>query len=250
MALRYAMETDRIASRGDLKNIPSFGQKMLLKKRIRGRRHQSQHLRRLDTSHLAWNATDIVCSEGMDPGESLRTSSGTWRSMSFCPLVTEPKVWRIIATEDGLADEDRGLMLVYVDEEWELGTREWLNAQRAVRFLGKGIMKVPPTIFLDQEDYIRDLLQKNGTDNSYGSGVPIAYNQVSRLQEENGEKDAESIRQAQKATGELMWVGTRTRPDLMYSLSYTSRYTLKSPTVIEVGAQTRRYLRNEGGEAC
>ena len=34
MALRYMTETDRMARRGDLKNIPAFAQKILVKKRI------------------------------------------------------------------------------------------------------------------------------------------------------------------------------------------------------------------------
>ena len=185
------------------------------------------------------------------------------RTMSFCPLVTDPNVWKITASGDGLIDEARGLMLVYVDDllilgprelvqrclqrisqEWELSKPEWLNELSAVRFLGMGIMKVPCGVFLNQEDYIRDVLRKNGEELSYGSGVPITKDQTTRLEEEGGEKDAESIRLAQKATGELMWVATRTRPDLMFTLSCMSRYTLKSPAVVvEVGAQARRFLK-------
>ena len=184
------------------------------------------------------------------------------RQMSFSPLVTDPNVWKILASGDGLSDEEWGLVLVYVDDlmvlglertvrrclervsqEWELSAPEWFNHQKAIRFLGIGILKVPENIFLSQEDYIRDLLQKNGEEGARGSGVPITKDLMSRLEEEGGEKDAEGIRMAQKATGELMWVCTRTRPDLMFVMSCMSRYTLKCPAaVVEVGAQTRRFL--------
>ena len=175
--------------------------------------------------------------------------------MSFVPLLTDPNVWKIMASGEGFYDEERGLMLVYVDElmllgpertvrkclerisqEWELSTPEWLNRLKAVRFLGMGVLKVPQGIFLSQEDYIKELLQKNGEEETYGSGVPITKDQVAKLEVDDDEKNAESIRLAQKATGELMWVCTSTRPDLMYTMSCMSRYTLKSPlAVIEVG---------------
>ena len=45
------------------------------------------------------------------------------------------------------------------------------------------------------------------------SGVPITKDQSQRLEEEDPQKNAESVRLAQKATGELMWLGTKTRPD-------------------------------------
>lgn len=139
-----------------------------------------------------------------------------------------------------VTEDVRGLVLVNVDDlmvlgrretvkrweritqEWELSTPEWLNSERAVRFLGMGILNDSQGIFLNQEDYLRDLMQKNG-EKGHCSGVPVTKEQVSRL-EEGEEKDAESVRLAQKATGELRWVGTRTRPHLMYTLSCMSRY--------------------------
>ena len=76
--------------------------------------------------------------------------------MSFCPLVTDPNVWKIVASGDGL-NEEWGLMLVYVDDlmilgprktvqrcldrialVWEISAPEWLNSWKAVRFLGIG----------------------------------------------------------------------------------------------------------------
>ena len=184
--------------------------------------------------------------------------------MFFQPLSTDPNVWKIMAEGICFEDEERGLMLVYVDDlmilgptstvreclkriarEWETSEPEWLNSRTAVRFLGMGILKTTNGIFLGQEDYVRDLMQKNMEENGAESGVPITKEQMQRLEDEADQpRDPETIRLAQKATGELMWVGTRTRPDLMYTLSCMSRYTLKSPAVvIEVGAQARRYLR-------
>ena len=153
--------------------------------------------------------------------------------MFFQPLSTDPNVWRIVAEGKCFLDEERGIMLVYVDDlmilgpeqtvreclkrisqEWEISEPEWLNSKNAVRFLGMGIRKLPEGIFLGQEDYLKDLMQKNAEEGAAMSGVPITKDQVLRLEEEEegSSKDAETVRLAQKATGELMWVGTRTRP--------------------------------------
>ena len=49
---------------------------------------------------------------------------------------------------------------------------------------------------------------------------------------------------AQKATGEIMWLGTKTRPDLTFTLARMSQSTLKTPKeVTAVGVQARKYLR-------
>ena len=74
--------------------------------------------------------------------------------------------------------------------------------------------------------------------------MPITKDQSQRLEEEDPQKTVESVRLAQKATGELMWLGTKTRPDLMFTLARMSQSTLRSPKeVVTVGAQARKYLR-------
>ena len=55
---------------------------------------------------------------------------------------------------------------------------------------------------------------------------------------------AAEVRSAQKVTGEVMWLLTRSRPDLMYAMSKMCQNTLKNPLeVMEVGNQVMKYLR-------
>ena len=54
---------------------------------------------------------------------------------------------------------------------------------------------------------------------------------------------------AQKVTGELMWMVTKSRPDLMFLLAKMSQSTLKSPReVASVARQAWKYLRRTGKE--
>lgn len=53
----------------------------------------------------------------------------------------------------------------------------------------------------------------------------------------------EMVKSAQKAVGELLWLVTRTRPDLMYSVSRLSAATLSQPDwVMEAASQVWGYL--------
>ena len=55
----------------------------------------------------------------------------------------------------------------------------------------------------------------------------ITKDQTAAL-DEDPEKTPEDIRLAQKATGELMWLGTKSRPDLIYTLSRMAQALLRS----------------------
>ena len=55
--------------------------------------------------------------------------------------------------------------------------------------------------------------------------------------------DAETLRRAQQITAALLWVQTRTRPDLSYIVGATSRWLHKRPGyVIELGEHALKYL--------
>ena len=166
----------------------------------------------------------------------------------FEPMVSEPNLWRILQREETKQDSQRGLMLVYVDDllilseerivqsvidtistKWEVSVPEWLNPERSTKFLGVEIWEFEEGVFLNQEKYLIDVLRRNGQEEGVVSGLPITKDQAQKLEEEDTERTSEEVRLAQKATGELMWMVTRSRPDLMFTLSKMSQATLKAP---------------------
>ena len=181
----------------------------------------------------------------------------------FEPMISEPNLWRVMKKEKVVQDSQRGLMLVYVDDllilsedkvvrgaievisqRWEVSSPEWLNEENPTKFLGVEIWEFEEGIFVNQEKYLVDVLRRNGQEEGVMSGIPITKDQVQRLEEEDEGKTLEEVRLAQKATGELMWMLTRSRPDLMFALSKMSQSTLKSPKeVLKVAEQTWKYLR-------
>ena len=207
----------------------------------------------------------------------------TWKigkeEFYFESMTSEPNLWKIMQKEKVSQDVQKGLMLVYVDDllvlskeevvrgaiqtissRWDVSEPEWLNEIKPTKFLGVEIWEFPEGIFLNQEKYLMDVLRRNGQEEGLLSGIPITKDQLQRLEVEDEARTIEDVRQAQRVTGELMWMVTRSRPDLMYALSKMSQSTLRSPKeVLKVAAQVWKYLRKtkveglwlrrEGGKA-
>ena len=63
--------------------------------------------------------------------------------------------------------------------------------------------------------------------------------------EDDAEKTVEKVREAQRIVGELTWLVTRCRPDIMYVMSRISRWTTRRPSkVIAAAPQIWKYLAN------
>ena len=136
-------------------------------------------------------------------------------------------------------------LLQRLREEWELSKPEWLSEKEAVRFLGMDLWKDSEGFFITQELYVADLLHRRKEEDGPTSGIPITKDQAARLEDVPIEvPKLEEVREAQKITRELMWLLTRSRPDLMHVMSKMCQNTLKNPTeVMEVGKQVMKYLR-------
>ena len=130
-----------------------------------------------------------------------------------------------------------------LEERFTLATPEWVTGKKTVTFCGFEISKTDGTdqgYALGQEKYIRDLMDKHNINQTAGVPCPKV--------EEGPEEPAENLqgpvlRAAQQLCGELMWLTTRTRPDVAYTVGVVSRLLHKRPGyVVEVGQQCLKYL--------
>ena len=189
-----------------------------------------------------------------------------------CRLVqfqAEPNLWRIQEEKEEILEEGRvttkGLMMVYVDDlfavgeedtikelieaiqkEWQTSQPEWVSKE-PVRFLGMEIKKVKTGEeeggVATQHNYTRDLLRRNlGSEEETWKKrkIPMMKDIIPEV-EEDPTKD--QIREAQRVTGELIWLVTRTRPDLMFVVSRMASQVLRSPCwVKDMASQVWGYL--------
>ena len=153
----------------------------------------------------------------------------------FEPLDSEPNLWKLLEVDaDGREGTLLGLMMTYVDDIFTVGSRplveavikeiqatwtssppEWIGTE-PVRFLGMEVSTFKDENNLEvwhvsQKSYIQELV---GSDPKLKMKViPITRDQCTpSVPSEPPTIDA--VRLAQKEVGELLWVVTRTRPDL------------------------------------
>ena len=162
---------------------------------------------------------------------SWKGETGQHRRLAPTP---EPHVWSIEEMEKTSNGEKWfviGNMGVYVDdlllvapnnileetlgaleERFALATPEWVTGAKTVTFCGYEISKTDQGYALGQEKYIGDLIDKHNIKQTAGIPCPNGPEEPS----EN--LTGPVLRAAQQLCGELMWLTTRTRPDVAYTV--------------------------------
>ncbi|CAE7330290.1 GIP [Symbiodinium natans] len=160
-----------------------------------------------------------------------------------------------------------GLLVLYVDDflilsdtnvaqaihahlqnvlKWECDPLSTATPDRPLRFLGVNIRPLPddgtsgPGFSLEQEAYIEEVLRGHGFTGP-GSRVACSKELLCEAFEEN--PNQQDIRDAQKATGEALWVSQRSRPDISFVVNYMSSMSTRAPKqVLLVAERLFRYL--------
>ena len=197
-------------------------------------------------------------------------------------LETDAAVWKLVkdaphkTVEDYMADEAVGLIVVYVDDVMFLGDEKvilamylWVTEggegekggwkcsalefvrEKPIRYLGMELrwrVEGKFTFFhASQGGYIEDLLREYHVDQDAVSRVPATREAIPlEFDDEEGKCSApsdEMVRLAQKAAGELLWLSTRTRPDLSFAVCHVCSFATKKPEAAwKLAELTRRYL--------
>lgn len=199
--------------------------------------------------------------------EEMKVELEDGRFLELKALESEPNLWKIQRGEEGLQEEPEllGLIMTYVDDMFFVGEEKivklmiqemrrcWKTSEpemvgkKSIRFLGMDVHveKNEETgfeeWFVSQESYIRDLIAKEEVAEKR---IPISREQSAELSCPEPEPQLEDVRGAQKVVGELLWLLTRSRPDLMFAMSKLCASVLRSPKkVIEISSQVKGYLK-------
>ena len=174
-----------------------------------------------------------------------------------CHLVptAERHVWKI--QKKAHPGDDFGFLLTYVDdmlmlgegehvraltkklgEVWECSPPEFLEEASGMRFCGFEFVKREGGIKLSQRGYTKDLLSRYNIES--GETVPLP-----KLPDDDEveEYETQDLRAAQSMVGELLWLSTRTRPDLCFAIGVLGRMVHKKPKLVkELSFHVLRYL--------
>ena len=192
---------------------------------------------------------------GMHRDEMFRSFKWTCNNEKLRLVETpERHLWRIV--KDG-TQEERGYLCSYVDdllvageqavvestikrieEQWACSDPEYINKEKNIRFCGYELRwNHNDDLLLMQPSYVMDLLNKYQVEGCESEPCPKITH------DENEDYTAETLRAAQQITGELLWVQTRTRPDLSYVVGAMSRWLHKRPGyVAQLGHHAMKYL--------
>eukprot|EP00439_Symbiodinium_sp_Y106_P050041 s545_g6.t1 len=167
-----------------------------------------------------------------------------------------------------------GLMVLYVDdiayfsteaivlaihafvvEEWPASELEWITEANTVRYLGVEIGREVRTnengeayrvYTIGQAAYIQDLLRAYNMVDVTPTALPVPKEWIEQAENDDEPEvdyDEQTLRQAQRVVGEMLWLGTRTRPDLMFVISHAASLVSKKPShVVRLGTRLLAYL--------
>ncbi|CAE7803587.1 RE1 [Symbiodinium sp. CCMP2592] len=175
---------------------------------------------------------------------------------------TDENLWRV--TYQG-EDTILGLVLVYVDDilmlsekeivktiyqwlvsDWKCSNLEWAE-EDSLRFLGIELRVFGGGVHLSQTGYVRDLLRQHGMPEEVGATltVPCAREWLQDADSDEEPETAEeaTVRMAQKATGEALWLSTRSRPELAHAVGCMASLALRRPLrALEISKRVMKYL--------
>ena len=180
-------------------------------------------------------------------------------------LTSEGNVWSM-RLQDGSCI---GHLLVYVDDmllltepevahsfidwlrkTWECTGLKEATALEPLRFLGVDIYaeldKEDKVVgySLAQEFYISELLRTHSVQPNPKTSAPVPKEWVREVPQQEDFAEHE-LREAQRITGELLWISQRTRVDISYSVGMMSSWVAKYPRqVSKIGHRILEYLAN------
>ena len=176
-------------------------------------------------------------------------------ALALQQMVTEPNMWRIVKYTPGPFDATQaeqfcGILIIYVDDllllgepavldslvdtiqsTWEISSPEEIDNVTRVRFLGTELFREGRRWWVTQKNYLQDSLNCNlGPQPWTKRKVPMLAEPDSRQDPPN--HNLETTREAQRVVGELVWVATRSRPDLSCSVTRLASLISRDPQLV------------------
>ena len=173
----------------------------------------------------------------------------------------EGNLWQVIACPTNEEEYAAGYVAVYVDdllavgrddvvrsvlkrimEEWKCSEPEFVQEGRWMKYCGFELSwgNAESELIIGQEAYTLDLLSRHEPAVHKATPLPGGL-----CDDPEDNPTAEQIKSAQGLVGELLWLSTRTRPDLSFAVAWLGRGVGKYPArVCEYGRHVLGYVTN------
>ena len=165
--------------------------------------------------------------------------------MLRCPQTQELLALLSVYVDDLLLSADTEVSAAVweaIQSTWKISTPVYATAKDGLKFCGFELHQDDTGLRVSQQSYIRSLLDKYP--NIQGE-VSVPYAKECENQELKPTASIERIRYAQALVGEILWVATRSRPDLSFAVSRIGQLITKdTEQAIQRAEDTVRYLRH------
>ena len=165
-------------------------------------------------------------------------------------LESESCIWLVKSEKD---EDIHGALVTYVDDllllgsdevaiewvkeiqrKWEVSEPEKVEEDKPTRFLGMELSRSKEGGWsAKQEAYTKDLLLRNlgpEPEKWPTRKIPVAKeDEMEQELKEEIERTFGEVKEAQRVVGELIWLVTRCRPDIMYATALMAALTTKKP---------------------
>eukprot|EP00435_Cladocopium_sp_Y103_P018479 s2475_g4.t1 len=179
----------------------------------------------------------------------------------------DDNIWRMVETNDVTGEQHWvGLMSIYVDDllfaaekssleaaarsienVWTLSPLETTEEGKVIKYCGFELEKAPcgDGFLVSQRKYEKEMLQRFGIEKS----TVFPNFRLTEEDEFPGENlNPVDIKTAQSMAGALLWLTTRTRPDIALSVAAACRLTTKNPLKsIEISTAVMSYIHGVQG---
>ena len=130
-----------------------------------------------------------------------------------------------------------------IRSKWDTSQPQFASNEGGILFCGLEIHDTGNRLHIHQKKYLADLLNRyptiTGEASQPGLKEPENYEPC-----DNAQTDITRIRLAQKLAGELLWIATKTRPDLVYITSRIGQIVTRNVEfAIQLAYNALRYLR-------
>ncbi|CAE7296882.1 RE1 [Symbiodinium sp. KB8] len=178
--------------------------------------------------------------------------------------VSESELW--LLREDG-TNELYGLLVVYVDDlmylaeptvveqlhkaitsMWPASSLEWIDNLKGVRYLGVEIKQDPTSkaFSISQQAYIAELLRAHNMQDTAHTQLPVPREWLESVElGRDGEVEftEADLKLGQRFVGEALWLATKTRPDILYTVNAMASHVARRPLqIIKMGERLMAYL--------
>ena len=135
-----------------------------------------------------------------------------------------------------------------IDQAWKCSPGDVVEENSPeVAFCGICIQKTTKGIYVHQRPYTNDLLKKHQMDGCTSTKILLdkeTEEDKENQSEPSTEVKIEDAREAQKIAGEILWLSTRSRPDLSYPIQKMTSEAQGNPKkAIKIGTRILRYLK-------